>query len=327
MTGPSVADERALELRARGFDAPMEIAWRRNSMFLSIVFFVLTAIAMIATYGFFKLVDIPGAGFITAAICLALAEWLIRRRYFFGTGIESALWLGGLFAFIFGLPGEGRVEALLLFAAAAAVAGFRVRNALFGALAAAFVIAYVLNKAEAVGAAFVAIAIALTAGVALARRWQRPSTEALFVVLTILPPIAAAFGSVNKLAPWWAGLFAVIAAVMLALGLRLRSHAPLIAAAVNGANAIAILTVHELIPLEPEWRLMIGGATMLAASTAIARSLRGHNRGIVTTPSSLTKIDEELQMLGTVVAQPHVETQPSTPEGGRFGGAGSTGEY
>jgi hypothetical protein len=305
----------------------MEIAWRRNSLFLSVVFFVLTTIAMIATYGFFKLIEMPGAGFVTAAICLALAEWLIRRRYFFGTGIESALWLGGLFAFIFGLPGEGRIEALLLFAAAAAVAGLRVRNALFGALASAFVIAYVLNKAEAAGAALVAIAFALTAGVALARRWQRPSTEALFVVLTILPPVAAAIGSVNKLAPWWAGLFALIAAVMLALGLRLRSHAPLIAAAVNGVIAIAILTVHELIPLEPEWRLMIGGATMLAASALIARSLRDRTSGIVTAPSSLTTVDDELQMLGTVVAQPHIEAQPSTPEGGRFGGAGSTGEF
>ena len=327
MNGPSVADERALELRARGFDAPMEIAWRRNSLGLSILFFVLTAIALIATYGFLDLIDLPAPGFITAAICLALAEWLIRTRRFFGTGIESALWLGGLFAFIFGLPGKGRVEALLLFAAAAAIAGLRVRNPLFGALASAFVIAYALDKVEAPGAALTAIVIALTALVALARRWQRPSTEALFFVLTILPPVAAALGGVKSFAPWWSAVFFAIAAVMLVSGLRLRSHAPLIAVAVNGVIAIAILTVHKLIPFEREWQLMIGGAAMLVASAAIPRSLRGRTHGIVTTPASLTVVDEELQILATVVAQPQVETQPSTPEGGRFGGEGSTGEF
>ena len=71
---------------------------------------------------FFKLTEIPGGGYVTAAISLALAEWLIRTRHFFGTGIESALWLGGLFAFIFGLPGEGSTEVILLFAAASAFA-------------------------------------------------------------------------------------------------------------------------------------------------------------------------------------------------------------
>ena len=171
MTGPGVADERALELRARGFDAPLAVAWRRNSLGLSIVFFVLTAIAVLATFGFFKLIDLPGAGFITAAICLALAEWLIRTRSFFGTGIESALWLGGLFAFIFGLPGEGRTEVVLLFAAASAIAGWRVRNALFGGLAMALVIGYFIAKNQNVVAILTAIVVTLLAVAALSREW------------------------------------------------------------------------------------------------------------------------------------------------------------
>src|SRR5687767_4916021 len=271
--GPSVADERAMELRARGFAAPMEIEWRRNSIGLSTLFFVLTAIGIVATYAFLDLVNVPGRGFLTFAISIAIAELLIRQFRFYGTGIESALWIGGLFAFIIGLPGEGRVEVLLLFAVAAAVAGFRVRNPLIGVLAPAFVIAYVLDKAEAAGAAFIAIVIAFTALVALAREWRRPSTEALVVVLTILPPVAAAMGGVKSLAPWWSAVFFAIATVMLVFGLRWRSHAPLIAAAVNAVIAIAILTVHKLIPFEPEWRLMIGGATMLAASAVIAHAL------------------------------------------------------
>ena len=64
-----------------------------------------------------------------------MAEWLIRQRRFFGTGIESALWIGALFAIIFSLPSSGKPEALLVFAAACAMAGLRVRSAVFGTAA------------------------------------------------------------------------------------------------------------------------------------------------------------------------------------------------
>lgn len=327
MTGPSVSDERALELRARGFDAPMEVAWRRNSLGLSILFFVLTCIAVLATFGFFKLIDLPGAGSVTAAISLAFAEWLIRTRRFFGTGIESALWLGGLFAFIFGLPGEGSTEVILLFAAASAIAGWRVRNALFGGLATAFAIGYLVAKDARVAAVATAMVVTLIAVAAVSREWQRPSTEALWMVLALVPTPVATLGSLRRIEAWWSIVFVLLAAALIAIGLKLRSHTPLIASAVVAVIAAAILAAHDLLPFVLEWRLAIAGAALLATSALIANALRGHATGIVTTPETLTKADDELQLLATIATQPHVEVQPATPEGGRFGGAGSTGEF
>jgi len=58
---------------------------------------------------------------------------LIRQNHFFRTGIERAS-VCGTFAFIFGLPSwEGR--GLLVFAAAAALSGWRMRNTFFGVVA------------------------------------------------------------------------------------------------------------------------------------------------------------------------------------------------
>src|SRR5437588_7523520 len=85
-------------------------------------------------------------GWITAVIALATAEWLIRRGGFRETGVEAALWLGGLFAFIAGLPSQHKPEALLVFALAAVIAGARVRNPWFGALAVVLVLIYLDQK-------------------------------------------------------------------------------------------------------------------------------------------------------------------------------------
>ncbi|MGZ8869095.1 MAG: hypothetical protein ACXW2P_12195, partial [Thermoanaerobaculia bacterium] len=122
-------------------------------------------------------------------------------------------------------------------------------------------------------------------------------------------------------------VFFVLAAVLIAAGGRLRAHTPLIAAAVNGVIGIAILAAHDLLPFAPEWQFMIGGAVLLAASALIAREMRGRATGIVITPDSLTRSDDDLQLLATIAAQPQVESAPTATEGGRFGGAGSTGEF
>lgn len=327
MTGPTAADERALELRARGFDAPMETPWRRNSLGLSILFFLLTSTAVFATLGFFDLIELPGAGYVAAAISLALAEWLIRTRWFFGTGVESALWLGGLFAFIAGLPGEGSTEVILLFAAASAIAGWRVRNPLLGGLASALTIGYLVAKDEHVVAVVAAIVITLFAVAAVSREWQRPSTEGLWMVLALVSTPLATLGGLRRIDAWWSIVFMLLAVALIAIGITIRSHTPLIASAVNAVIAAAILAAHGLLPFALEWRLAIAGAALLAASALIARVLRARTTGIVSAPDSLTGADDDLQILATVATQPHVDAQPATTDGGRFGGAGSTGEF
>src|SRR6266540_1887754 len=120
-------------------------AWRRMSLVAQIVFFVLTIVAIAAAYGFLTLLHLP-PGWILAIVCIVLAEFLIQRHRFWRTGVESALWIGGLYAFIFSLPSSGKPEAILVFVAAAAIAGWRVRNALFGVLALVLATVYLMAK-------------------------------------------------------------------------------------------------------------------------------------------------------------------------------------
>jgi hypothetical protein len=323
-----VAEERLMELRSRGIAVP-PVPWRTNGVVLAAVFFVLTVAAAIAAWMFLE--EITGdnklSSWILAVVSLAFAEYLIRRHHFFGTGVESALWLIGLFCAIFGLPGRGAPEALLLFAAASAIAGLRVRNPLFGALAVIFILSYLDRRAADEWQVVFALGSAGAALGALHREWRRPSTEMLFVALLVIPPLAL-FEAIGQLSPWWAVVFAIFVALCLLAGFRLRHHAPFIAAGVNAVLAVAILAANELLPFEYEWQLITGGVFLLFVSAVVTRHYRDRTRGIVVTPSALTKFDEELQILGTVGFQPRVEVGAAQPQGGgSFGGGGATGDY
>ena len=167
LAGPSVEEERALTLRARGLPAA-DVPWRANGPVWSLVFFALTLLAIAATFWLLAEFRLP-KGWITGALALIVAEFLIRRGRFFGTGVESALWIGGLYAVIFGLPRSGRPEAMLLMAAASALAGFRMRNAWFGGAAAAFVMAYLHARYAYELAAALGVAVTVVALMALRR--------------------------------------------------------------------------------------------------------------------------------------------------------------
>jgi hypothetical protein len=326
--GPSVAEERALELRARRLPAP-DPPWRTSTLLWSLVFFGLTALTLAATFWLLGEFGLP-KGWLTGAIALALAEVLIRRHRFFGTGVESALWIGGLFAMIFGLRGSGRPEALLLFVAACAIAGFRMRNAVFGAAAACFLVAYVSARDLRFVAAALGIALSLAALGAIIAEVRRPSTDWLFCALLLVPPVAGAIASGRKLSPLWALAYLGAAVVCLVLGVRARLHPPLVAGGVHVAIAIATLVVHDLLPWRAEWQMIAGGVVLMVLSAILSRRLRDRTSGLVVTPESLTPYDETIKIGAAVVMQPRTPETAATREsggGGRFGGAGATGEF
>jgi hypothetical protein len=324
---PDVEEERRIEFRGRArrweLKLPPETpSWRWNGVLLAAVLFVLTLIPVVATFALLDHWKMRPEGLWTAVVAVAAAEVLILGFRFFRTGVESALWLGGLFAFIFGLKGPAKPEALLLFAAASAIAGLRVRQPLFGALAAVFVVSYWERKGWP-GFAGIAILISLAAVLALLREWRRPSNEYLFVGLAVITPLAGA-----DTTPVWSLAFAAAAVICAAIGLRARMHAPLIAAAVHLAVAAGILAAHEILPWRAEWSAIVAGAILLAASLLISRELRGRTRGIVATPFEITGFDEALQIGATLALQPKAEIADDEGRGGgRFGGAGATGEF
>ena len=318
---PAVDEERldAVRRNASG--------WRRHGIILSIVFFGLTILALLAFYSLAQ-------GIATGVVAIAVAEWLIHRKRFFGTGIEAALWIGALVALITELPSSGKPEALLVFAAAFALAGFRVRSALLGSAATLLVLVYIAVKTQAAWppVAF-GMAMALIAAVALQREWQRPSSERLFAAVMIVMPVAAEIAWLIDGKGTAVLAFGALAAILFALGIRTRDRVTLATAGLTAG--IAAYEARELLDFPLEAKLIAAGALLMAIAVAIARALRGRTSGFVIEPSAVTPYDEAMQILGTLPAA-HVAPAPAeaaagpdlnSGDGSSFGGAGAGGGY
>jgi hypothetical protein len=332
---PSVADERAASLRARGVKNVPAPAWKSNGIVMSAVFFVLTLVGVGALTLLFASLRLP-EHVPVAIFCIAIAELLIQRRRFFGTGIESALWAGALVSLILALPSSGKVEAILVFALAAAIAGLRMRNAFFGTLAAILVVVYAAQKWHGAAPPIIAgIALGLVAAFALARQWRRESTEELFAAMAIALPAAGYIASLTEIfakSRWWiVVLFVIGGAAMMAAAIRLRHRAMLIAASV--AIAITAVEARDVIDTSREVKQIIAGLLLIVIARAIAHALRDRTSGFVITPSSMTKYDEAIQLVGAV-SIPHHQAPADTGgpkiesgHGSSFGGAGTGGDY
>jgi hypothetical protein len=307
--------------------AQLELPWRTNGPVAQFFFFLLAGIALGATYGLTHLLSFPGPGVIAGVGAIAVAEYLIGVRRWFFTGVEAALWLGGLFALISELPHSGTPEAMLVVGAASAIAGVRVRNPLFGALAAIFVMLYCENRFDA--GVVTALLIALASCIALLRTWRRPSTEQLWIALALVMPLAGRFTADEAWRTTTIILYAAFGVIALALAIARRHHALFLAAMF--ALAIAATDGAGQIAASPEIKFATAGAVLLAIAFAISRKLRNRTHGFVLTPMTLTPIDDLAETAATLTLQPQA-TAP-TPEaqpvsgGGSFGGAGASGDY
>jgi len=300
--------------------------WRHMSVIAQIVFFTLTILAIGAAFGFFALLELP-KGVIVFAGCIAAAEWLIRAHHFWRTGVEAALWIGGLYAFIFSLPSSGKPEALFVLAAAAAVAGWRVRNAIFGALAMILVTAYFTIRDMPFYALAFACGVALVALFACTRAWKRPSTEFLWQVLLLVMPVAGYVASDPSFLGGETAIFLALAVVLALTGLRFRIRVPLVASGI--AVAIAAIDAYKRIPLSNEAMLMIAGATTLAVAAAITRALRNRTRGFVLDAAEAGELESIVSGVAPLLVPATGAAASPQPVGGggEFGGAGASGNF
>jgi hypothetical protein len=310
---PTVNEERTL-------------AWRRLPIVMQIVLFILTIVAISALYWLCFELSLP-KGWTTLLVCLAVAEVLIQRARFWRTGVESALWIGGLFAFIFSLPSSGKPEAILVFVAAAAIAGWRVRNPLFGALAFVLCTVYLIAKQWPWTAFGFSMLITLIALFALTRIIQRPSTEALWEVAVIVMPVAGYAGIKTGAAPdvRVIAMYAVLATLFLIVAIRFRSRVLLIATVV--AAAIGGIEARDLIPLSDEMRLIVAGTIALAVATAMMRALRGKQTGFVIGTTKSSELQDVLSVAPTLLSVHAADAPQPVGGGGEFGGAGASGKY
>ena len=313
--------ERARAINARLREAHLPQPWHGYGLLGQIVFFLLTIAGIAAFY------LLTRSELLTAVLCVGLAEYLIRVRKWFGTGVEAALWIGGVISAVTALPNSNVPEGNLVIAAAAGIAGFRVRNPLFGALAAFFVTLYF----ERVGdrGTIAALAIAGAALIALFRTWRRPSTEWLFIVLLVTMPLAGWAHADRRWVEVTLLLFAAFAAIAFACAVAKRHHAMFAGAAT--AAIVAAAALQQRYGISEELLFAIAGAVLLVGAGTTARFLRGRTHGFVVTPAKLTAFDDDLEALATVAVAPaHSAGNPPEgrpQEGGGFGGAGATGDY
>jgi hypothetical protein len=329
MIGPTATEERALVLRRR-FKLKgehLKTRWISNGPVLTVVFFVLTLMGASAASGFLLLIGMRST-IVLGLLAIALSEFLMLRMNFFSTGVESALWIAGIVGVITGLPGQPGNETALVFAAGAAMAGFRVRSPLFGTAAVALILVYVGLEAGWIPMAVVSMIVSLLAMVALRFEVQRPSTEWLLIFIAIGGCIGAGVVTLievgDRLWPWWI----VYGALALFLGLRFRHHAPMICA--FGGIAVFVVEAHRWIAMAPEAKFAIGGAILVGIATLVSRALRDKTTGIVMTPEKFTGYDDMLETAATVALAPApaVAAPAPRPAGeGSFGGAGATGEF
>jgi MFS family permease len=322
--GPSVAEERAESLQRLVPGIKVETPWRHYGILLRIVFTIFAAIAVSSMFGFVRLLLLP-KGWLTMAAAIGTAEWLIRKQRFFRTGIESGLWICGTFAFIFGLPSSGKVEAILVFAAAAALSGWRMRNTFFGVVATILVIAYIAAKwdHQPLPALIAAVVIAIAAALALRRVWQRPSTERLFAGLALAMPVTgyvatAIQGLFKNSIPTNIPVALILGATAIALfacGVMWRDRVLLVSAALS--TACAAIELRALFDYPTEAKLIAAGVLVAAIAVLLSRALRNATRGFVVTPVRVGAYDEAMQIGGIISVAPHgtpVSHQHTGPE-------------
>ena len=338
--GPSVGEERAHAMRAA-------TPWRYNRTGLRVVYSILAAIAVLALFGFVAIVATPVRGLFTAAIAIGVSERLIRKHHFFGTGLETSLWICGLFAFLFGLPSHGKVEAILVFAAAAALAGWRMRSAFLGVLAAILIVVYIAAKWDHSSVLSMAAASVITIAAALAmmRVWQRPSTERLFAGLVLAMPVAGYLATVGQRIfhtgfPTDVPVALVLAAtglVLLIAGVARRDRAILVSSIVS--LALSIVEVRDLIDYPAEAKLIAAGILVIAIAAVLGRVMRNATRGFVVTPVQSGAYEEAMQIGGIISVAPHGSAPASHPHSGpeladsagpadkSYGGGGAGGGF
>jgi hypothetical protein len=342
---PTVSEERAHAIAGEldawrlppeerdAFESRLATPWRRNSVWLTLAFFLLGAFAVSALSLVVHLLRLPEA--MTGVVAIVAAEILIRRFRFYGFGVESALFIGGLVALIFSLPSSGKPEAALVIAAAFALAAWRMQNALYGCAAVLSVAGYLAWKLDAAAPAiWFGFAIALAGAVAKTRLWRRPWLEHFLSVVAVMSTVVAGalweFENPPGLAP------RVIVYLLLAMtfglaAVKLRDHALLFAC--GGAVACAGYALRNVTRLPQEVKLIAAGFALLALAAVLSRILRGRTRGIVATPAQLTPVDGVVQLGGTLAVGSALHQQPETAEpgssggGGGFGGAGATGGF
>jgi hypothetical protein len=341
---PSVAEEQRIELAERvggweraGVISPADRAalvawaatpWRVYKLPLRIGLFLLTWFAASSVAGLFFLALEEIGALVIGVTAIALAEWLIRGKRFFRTGVEEGLWIIGVFMILFQLGRFGLDDEKILIAITAIailLAGVRLLNVPIAMVGIAVGVIWFGVIAE--GTLPAAIALGVIGGGAAALH-LRPAERPFWSSLTgwtaaLAPPLVWAILLLDHKpeAVIWASVATV---AWLAAGIAFRSRALL---AGGWLSLLALgYDLAERTRLLPEAKLVIGGGLLFLVAIALEKWLRTPRGGFTSIPLDDESLDGALQLVGVAAIAPGPLPE-GREAGGRFGGAGASGEY
>jgi hypothetical protein len=304
---------------------------------------VLGVVAAGLTTEVFEIIFRPAALVAAGMTMLRAAEWLILRKHLFHAGVEEALWAGGILALAMHfVPSGGDWGLAVAVALALALSAIRLLNPflLTLAFAAASVAIDLAGGHRVLGEPDVAIAPSVdcySAGaiaLLLARiNFLRPSHDHMLSWLMIIMPLCGFLWLATQHAPairvgtgLASGIFALAALIV---GIRRRTHAPLLAC--MASLGCVAYQLRDLTALPLKLKLIVWGSGALLMALGLDRYLRTPRRGITSRPlSEGTAALDLVQWFGASALSPKAAPQADAPfkgGGGGFSGGGADGSY
>ena len=317
--------------------------WSAPSFIARCAFFVLGAVAGGLTTAVLEILSRSAALLAAGVILLVAAEWLILRRRLFHAGMEEALWIGGLLLLtVHFLPSSGERGMSVAVALVLAVAAIRLLNPflLTLAFAAASIAIELAGGHRLWGEHDVAMAPSVFCYAAgaiallLARvQFQRPSHDHMLGWLMVIMPLCGFLWLATQQAPairvgtgLASGIFALAALIV---GIRRRSHAPLLAC--MASLGCVAYQLRDLTTLPLKLKLILWGSAALLAALGLDRYLRTARRGITSRQVGAgTAALDLVQWVGAGALSPRAAPQADAPfkgGGGGFSGGGADGRY
>jgi len=317
--------------------------WSAPSFIARCAFFVLGVVAGGLTGAVFEILLRPAVLLAAGVTLLLAAEWLILRKRLFHAGVEEALWTGGLLLLtVHFLPSSGDLGMSVAVALVLALAAMRLLNPflLTLAFAAASIAIDLAGGHRLWGEHDVAMAASIFCYAAgaiallLARiQYLRPSHDHMLSWLMVIMPLCGFLWLATQHAPairvgtgLASGIFALVALIV---GIRRRSHAPLLAC--MAALGCVAYQLRDLTTLPLKLKLIVWGSAALLAALGLDRYLRTPRRGITSHQLSAgTTALDLVQWVGAGALSPKAAPQADAPfkgGGGGFSGGGADGRY
>jgi len=331
-----------LHLRTHPWIAQRIGGWSAPSFIARCAFFVLGVVACGLTAAVFEILWREAALLASGLILLASAEWLISRKRLFHAGVEEAVWTGGSLLLVAYFAPSGDRSISVAIALSLAAAAIRLLNPFL--LTLAFVAASAAVELAGGHRLWGEHDVATAAGVfcygsgagalLLARiRFLRPSHDQMLSWLMVIMPLCAFLWLAAQPAPairvgtgLASGIFALAALIV---GIRRRSHAPLLAG--MASLGCVAYQLRDLTTLPLKLKLIVWGIAVLLAALGLDRYLRTSRRGITSLQlREGTAALDLAQWIGAGALSPRAAPQGDAPfkgGGGVGGGGGADGSY